>query len=154
MISRSDLAAIFRRLADEIEKVDNPEPEVSTEPPPPTPEYVQTSPPLGDKPLPVAPAPPPPPMPAASVPPALAKSTDPQGPKPVIDLDTIKGIQQAFNSIRAPNYAKLEENGIHDAVMTWALKEFQATAAIPVTGEIDKITVDTLHKIIFGAPKP
>jgi len=133
MISRSDLAAIFRVLADEIEKVEAPPaPEKPAEPPPiPAPPVVAPASALA------SPAPPP----------------APEVPKPVINLDTIKGIQAAFNQIRGANYPRLEENGIHDAVMTWALKEFQATAQIPVTGEADKITVDTLHKIIFGAPK-
>ena len=69
----------------------------------------------------------------------------------MIDLDTIKGVQQALNQIRAANFPKLEENGVHDALMALDLKYFQATAGIPVTGEIDKITINTLHKAIFGA---
>jgi hypothetical protein len=144
----SDFAAVFRRLADEIEKMDDPALEAPVAPPAPAPPATMSAQ-LGEvkelarqvsgletliK--------PPPPAPEV-----------PSTPKPVINLDTIKGIQQAFNSIRAPNYAKLEENGIHDAVMTWALKEFQATAGIPATGEADKTTIDTLHKIIFGAAR-
>jgi len=74
-------------------------------------------------------------------------------PKPVINLDTIKGVQQALNQLRAANFPKLEENGIHDAVMIWDLKTFQATTGIPTTGEVDKITIDTLHKIIFGVAR-
>jgi peptidoglycan hydrolase-like protein with peptidoglycan-binding domain len=131
MISRSDLAAIFHQLAHEIEKVDAP-PAPAPDPPP---------------------APPPPASPAPSAAPPPPTPAAPAQPKPVINLDTIKGIQQAFNQIRAPNYAKLEENGEYGPVMAWALKEFQATAGIPVTGEADKPTIDTLHKIIFGAAK-
>jgi hypothetical protein len=67
----------------------------------------------------------------------------------VVNLDTVKGIQQALNQIRQPNFPKLEENGVHDAVMTWDLKNFQATAGIPVTGAIDEITLKTIHNAIF-----
>lgn len=137
MISPSDLAAIFRRLADEMEKnvpsALAPEPPAPAAPPPPPP-----------------PAPDPPPPPASPVVSAPKASLAPEVPKPVIDLDTIKGIQAAYNSIRGPNYPMLEENGIHDAVMAFALKNFQAAVGIPVTGEADKITIDTIHKAIFG----
>lgn len=143
MISRSDLAAIFHRLADEIEKVDAPSAPAPPKPPAPAP---PPAPPV------VAPTPAsdPPPLPAPPVASAPKAPLAPEVPKPVIDLDTIKGIQQAYNSIRAPNYPVLEENGIYDAVMAFALKNFQATAGIPTTGEADKITIDTLHKAIFG----
>jgi hypothetical protein len=77
----------------------------------------------------------------------------PTQPKPMIDLTTIKGVQQAFNQIRAANYPRLEENGVHDAVMSWALKEFQAATGIPPTGNIDEITLNTIHKAIFGTPR-
>jgi hypothetical protein len=134
MISRSDLAAIFRRLADEIEKV---EPPPAPDPPPPPP---------APAPEPPKPAPPPPPPPPPPHPPAAA-------PKPMIDLDTVKGVQQALNQIRTANFPKLEENGIHDAVMALDLKYFQAMAGIPVTGAIDEITLNAIHKTIFGTAR-
>jgi hypothetical protein len=163
MISSSDLAAIFHRLAHDIEAMNTPPaPDPPLPPAGPKPDYdaywaakslneerVALGIPVPD---PVPPASPPPPSPEVPKPTTPAPAS-PAQPKPMIDLDTIKGVQQAFNSIRPPNYAKLEENGVHDAVMTWALKEFQATAGIPTTGQPDKITIDTLHKAIFGKPR-
>jgi len=144
MLTNPALAAILRHLADEVEKVDAP-------PAPAAPVSVQydpaliapvlaPSPPLAESPAP--PPAPPPPAPAA-----------PAQPKPVIDLTTIKGVQQALNQIRTANFPKLEENGLHDAVMAWDLKYFQASTGIPVTGAIDEITVNTIHKAIFGTPR-
>ena len=145
MLSSPALAAILRHLADEVEKVDVPPAPPPAPDPPPEP---AKSPPLPQTPQPPDPAPAPPPHTHAAAPPALAA-----GPKPMIDLTTIKGIQQAFNQIRGANFPKLEENGLHDAVMTWALKEFQASVGIPVTGAIDEATTNTLHKAIFGTPR-
>jgi hypothetical protein len=146
MISRSDLAFAFRRVADEIEK-GGPTPQPTEFPPPaPVPDPVPVPPPPPDPvPAPPPPSPSPPPPPVAVV---------PAQPVPVIDLDTIKGIQQAFNSIRAPGYAKLDEDGVDDKVFAWALKEFQATAGIPVTGKPDVPTINALHQALFRAPKP
>jgi hypothetical protein len=128
----AELAAVFRLVAGQIDNLGAvPQPsEPTPAPPPPAPDPPKPDP------------PPPPPPPAAPAP-----------PKPVIDLDTVKGVQQALNQIRAANFPKLEENGVHDALMIWDLKYFQASTGIPVTGEIDKITIDTLHKAIFGTPR-
>ena len=93
-LSRSELVAIFRRLADVIE---------------------------ADQPV-------------------LPQPTE--IPKPMTAL----GFQQAFNYLRAQNYPKLVEDGAHGPVTTFALKELQATAGIPVTGEIDEATVEILRK--------
>jgi len=107
MLSRPDLAAIFRRMADEIEAIDNQ----------PIPE--------------TAPAPEPP-------------------PKPVIDLGTVKGIQQALNAL-ATNLPPIDEDGVHGPETAYVTKFFQMSAGIPVTGEADEETVNTIHKHLFRA---
>ena len=148
MLSSPALAAILRHLADEVEKVDAPP---APEPPKPAPD-----PPAPVLEVPIPPTPVPPVVLPSESPKPAAQATPPApaaGPKPVIDLTTIKGIQQAFNQIRGANFPKLEENGVHDAVMVWALKEFQASVGIPVTGAIDETTTNTLHKAIFGTPR-
>ena len=108
MISRSDLSAIFRRLADEIEKDGD-----------------QSA--LGEPPAPEA----------------------PNKPKPVIDLGTIKGIQQALNALTS-NLPHIDEDGVYGPVTRYVTKLFQISTGIPVTGEADEATVSTIHKLLFG----
>ena len=109
-MTHADLAAIFRRLADDIEKMAARMPRSHRQRPPPEPP-----------------------------------------PKPVIDLGTVVGLQRALNSLRAPNFPRLNEDGVHGPVTTWALKELQATIGIPVTGEADEATVQAIHTATFGA---
>jgi peptidoglycan hydrolase-like protein with peptidoglycan-binding domain len=108
LISRSDLSAIFRRLADEIEKDDDP---------------------------------------SALVEPSAPES--PIKPKPVIDLGTIKGVQQALNALTS-NLPHIDEDGVYGPVTRYVTKLFQISTGIPVTGEADEATVSTIHKLLFG----
>jgi hypothetical protein len=147
MISSQTLVAILRRLADEVEKADAPP---APEPPAPAP----MPPPPPAPPVEPSLTPPPPAVVAPPIEPVQPAPAAPTTPKPVIDLDTIKGIQQAINSMRPPGRPKIDEDGVEGPLMSYILKDFQSEKGIPQTGKADAITIDTLHKIIFGAAKP
>jgi len=67
----------------------------------------------------------------------------------MINLGTVKGIQQALNALTS-NLPHIDEDGVHGPVTSYVTKLFQISTGIPVTGEADEATVSTIHKLLFG----